>query len=160
MSLNLLKALITSHQLFFIDNGMYATFCSYITYSFVSKKMQYKKKIQNRNWQNLIMLQSCSFGSTGSQKHQHINYIHIQKIIFTNAKTTPICSHDANKENITNFFLFENAPATSEAFRFLLDLTHGVEKSGVDVIRWFSSTSGVPFPTIFFNPFNTPATVQ
>jgi hypothetical protein len=38
----------------------------------------------------------------------------------------------------------------------LLDLAQGVEKSGMDVIRQLSSTSGVPFPTISFNPFNIP----
>jgi hypothetical protein len=37
--------------------------------------------------------------------------------------------------NIINLFLFENALVTSAAFRFFLDFTQGVEKSGVDVIR-------------------------
>lgn len=65
----------------------------------------------------------------------------------------------------TYFFLLENAETVSVAFRFLADLTQGVEKSLVEGTRAVSSSKpensvsapgdGLP-TTIFFRPLNIP----
>lgn len=65
----------------------------------------------------------------------------------------------------TYFFLLENAEDASAAFRFLADLTQGVEKSVIDGTRAASSSKpeysesipgeGLP-ATIFFKPLNIP----